>query len=107
MQLTLFIICNVWSLKEQQLSLIHISPTAFLDRDAVLLQEPVREIFKARCIVPVSYTHLDVYKRQEYLCVKNGDEQGFTADEFKTAQTEGWEKQYQYKVCLLYTSRCV
>jgi len=26
-------------------------PTAFLDRDAVLLQEPVREIFKARCIV--------------------------------------------------------
>ena len=56
------------------------------------------------------------YKTQkEYLCVKNGEEQGFTADEFKTAQTEGWEKQYQYKVgkkkvymtCLLYTSRCV
>ena len=39
------------------------------------------------------------YKTQkEYLCVKNGEEQGFTADEFKTAQTEGWEKQYQYKV---------
>lgn len=32
------------------------------------------------------------YKTQkEYLCVKNGEEQGFTADEFKTAQTEGWE----------------
>lgn len=39
------------------------------------------------------------YKTQkEYLCVKNGEEQGFTADEFKAAQTEGWEKQYQYKV---------
>ena len=39
------------------------------------------------------------YKTQkEYLCVRNGEEQGFTADEFKTAQTEGWEKQYQYKV---------
>lgn len=39
------------------------------------------------------------YKTQkEYLCVKNGEEQGFTADEFKVAQTEGWEKQYQYKV---------
>ena len=32
------------------------------------------------------------YKTQkEYLCVKNGEEQGFTADEFKAAQTEGWE----------------
>ena len=30
--------------------------------------------------------------------MKNGEEQGFTADEFKIAQTEGWEKQYQYKV---------
>ena len=39
------------------------------------------------------------YKTQkEYLCVKNGEEQGFTADEFKITQTEGWEKQYQYKV---------
>ena len=39
------------------------------------------------------------YKTQkEYLCVKNGEEQGFTADEFKIAQTDGWEKQYQYKV---------
>ncbi|MDE7245039.1 MAG: MobA/MobL family protein, partial [Oscillospiraceae bacterium] len=27
-----------------------------------------------------------------------GVEQGFTAAEFKTAQAEGWEKQYQYKV---------
>lgn len=39
------------------------------------------------------------YKTQkEYLCVKDGEEKGFTADEFKAAQTEGWEKQYRYKV---------
>lgn len=39
------------------------------------------------------------YKTEkEYLCVKDGDERGFTAAEFKTAQAEGWEKQYQYKV---------
>ena len=35
---------------------------------------------------------------KEYLCVKDGKEQGFTAAEFKTAQADGWEKQYQYKV---------
>ncbi|MCD7822406.1 MAG: MobA/MobL family protein [Oscillospiraceae bacterium] len=37
------------------------------------------------------------YKTQkEYLCVRNGEERGFTAAEFKTAQAEGWEKQYLY-----------
>lgn len=35
---------------------------------------------------------------KEYLCVKNGVEKGFTAAEFKVAQSDGWEKQYQYKV---------
>ena len=35
---------------------------------------------------------------KEYLCIRNGEERGFTAAEFKTAQEEGWEKQYQYKV---------
>jgi len=39
------------------------------------------------------------YKTEkEYLCVKNGEERGFTAAEFKTAQADGWEKLYQYKV---------
>ena len=33
-----------------------------------------------------------------YLCIKDGEERGFTAVEFKSAQAEGWEKQYQYKV---------
>ena len=39
------------------------------------------------------------YKTEkEYLCMKNGEERGFTAAEFKAAQNEGWEKQYPYKV---------
>ena len=39
------------------------------------------------------------YKTEkEYLCVRNGEEQGFTAAEFKVAQADGWEKQYSYKV---------
>ena len=39
------------------------------------------------------------YKTEkEYLCMKNGEERGFTAAEFKSAQNEGWEKQYPYKV---------
>ena len=39
------------------------------------------------------------YKTEkEYLCIKNGEERGFTASEFKTAQKQGWEKQYRYKV---------
>lgn len=36
------------------------------------------------------------YKTEkEYLCVKNGEERGFTAAEFNEAQADGWEKQYQ------------
>ena len=39
------------------------------------------------------------YKTEkEYLCAKDGEERGFTAAEFKSAQAEGWEKQYPYKV---------
>ena len=36
--------------------------------------------------------------QKEYLCKRGDDEQGFTADEFKAAQADGWEKQYQYFV---------
>ncbi len=34
---------------------------------------------------------------KEYLCVRNGEEKGFTAQEFLQAQREGWEKQYPYR----------
>ena len=37
------------------------------------------------------------YKTEkEYLYVRDGEERGFTAKEFKAAQAEGWEKQYRY-----------
>lgn len=35
---------------------------------------------------------------KEYLCIRDGEEQSFTAAEFKSAQSQGWEKQYQYKI---------
>lgn len=39
------------------------------------------------------------YKTEkEYLCMRNGEERGFAAAEFKSAQNDGWEKQYPYKV---------
>ena len=39
------------------------------------------------------------YKTEkEYLCVRDGEERGFTASEFKVAQIDGWEKQYHYYV---------
>lgn len=39
------------------------------------------------------------YKTEkEYLCVRDGEEKGFTAAEFKAVKNEGWEKQYPYIV---------
>lgn len=35
---------------------------------------------------------------KEYLCIRGGEEKGFTASEFLTAQKDGWEKQYRYLV---------
>ena len=35
---------------------------------------------------------------KEYLCIRDGEEQSFTAAEFKSARSQGWEKQYQYKI---------
>ena len=34
--------------------------------------------------------------KKEYLCIRDGEEKGFTAEEFKSARKEGWEKQYLY-----------
>ena len=42
--------------------------------------------------------HWQYKTEKEYLCMRNGEECGFTAAEFKPAQNEGWEKQYPYKV---------
>ena len=42
--------------------------------------------------------HWQYKTEKEYLCIRGGEERGFTASEYKVAQSEGWEKQYQYKV---------
>ena len=42
--------------------------------------------------------HWQYKTEKEYLCIRGGEERGFTASEYKAAQAEGWEKQYQYKV---------
>ena len=42
--------------------------------------------------------HWQYKTEKEYLCVKDGEERGFTAAEFKAVQADGWEKQYPYKV---------
>lgn len=36
--------------------------------------------------------------QKEYLCKRGDEEQGFTSGEFKAAQLDGWEKQYQYLI---------
>ena len=50
-----------------------------------------------RCWRAVSYTHLDVYKRQIYLRGNHDD----VLDRFIPIQFE------HFIICLLYTSRCV
>lgn len=35
--------------------------------------------------------------QKEYLCKRGEEERGFTADEFRVAKTQGWEKQYMYQ----------
>ncbi len=35
---------------------------------------------------------------KEYLCVRDGEERGFTAAEFRDAKLQGWEKQYPFFV---------
>lgn len=47
---------------------------------------------------PLNENGIWQYKTEkEYLCVRDGEERGFTAAEFKVAQSYGWEKQYQYR----------
>mgnify|MGYP002678372644 FL=1 len=36
--------------------------------------------------------------QKEYLCRRGEEERGFTADEFKAAKAQGWEKQYLYQL---------
>ena len=71
------------------------------------------------CVKAVSYTHLDVYKRQGLPLVKFTHNPGHedTPDDASYVQETGhpayraddalWLFPTVYKYCLLYTSRCV
>ena len=71
--------------------------------DAVI-HDPYPPEHNPHAHIPLTVRPLDEkgkwqYKTEkEYLCVKGGEEQCFIAAEFKQAQADGWEKQYQYKV---------
>ena len=72
------------------------------------LEQITEKIEKNNDLIPVSYTHLDVYKRQlhNYFFMKSVDmvrEGGLVA--FITSQ--GVLNAEQGRPCLLYTSRCV
>ena len=60
---------------------------------------------------PVSYTHLDVYKRQVYALAQqvDADEDGEDAQTQVAQQLRSLKgvKLGMYIACLLYTSRCV
>ena len=59
---------------------------------------------------PVSYTHLDVYKRQAYMSVMLfGKAEKVTDPEEASVTLQKLVEKYlpKYYSCLLYTSRCV
>ena len=59
---------------------------------------------------PVSYTHLDVYKRQGLIITGAPVEKmEFEEVEYWEELTEimEWSKHHVHSTCLLYTSRCV
>ena len=61
-------------------------------------------------LVPVSYTHLDVYKRQLYACNVGEDDlmEGIENNKYvPLVAARAKEEGARYIPCLLYTSRCV
>ena len=61
--------------------------------------------------IPVSYTHLDVYKRQHGMCVFSTGERAGYPMFYRNAEKKLAREQRKLsrceKGCLLYTSRCV
>lgn len=75
---------------------IHKDGTPMAKGEAVVRQNPhVHVLLTLRAIDPE--TGKWAAKTQaEYLCLKNGEEKPFAAEEYQTAREEGWEKQYLY-----------
>ncbi|MBP3805932.1 MAG: MobA/MobL family protein [Oribacterium sp.] len=74
-----------------------------IDKDG----NPTKDVSKMQFINP--HAHIMVTMRPmdekgkwltksktEYLCIRDGEEKGFTAQEFKEAKEDGWKKQYKY-----------
>ena len=76
--------------------------------DFIAAGEVTLDAVAARCADPVSYTHLDVYKRQHQIrahmasigCPILGDSKYGN-------NSANRELKLKYQACLLYTSRCV
>ena len=67
-----------------------------------ILDQKKKEAFRGTRIAPVSYTHLDVYKRQVIHRIGSGNERREKVK--KMLERVGLQPDYY---CLLYTSRCV
>ena len=92
----------------------------------LLRESNFQKFFHSSADVAVSYTHLDVYKRQEYLTAENEEltaqiaesradiqilkddkEQAIREKQEAEQRAEDAEKEVKSLDCLLYTSRCV
>ena len=76
-----------------------------IDSDGRITRDPDRMIFKnPHAHILLTLRPLDDHGRwepktkKEYVCIRNGVEQGFTSDEYnQAAKDQGWEKQYKYQ----------
>ena len=69
-------------------------------------------ILSGPCAIPVSYTHLDVYKRQVESFSETAKLYNWAYNNFSMRQVAATDELYRQPValskhCLLYTSRCV
>ena len=72
---------------------------------AINTDKQALQLCKAPTLMPVSYTHLDVYKRQFPVCVCGKVSKGSIVT--KKPILPGEEEMEENSRCLLYTSRCV
>ena len=71
----------------------------------VSIQEPIDSDKDGNSLTPVSYTHLDVYKRQVYVCTPNRSHSFITVDALHSGKHVMCEKPMAINyTCLLYTS---
>lgn len=74
-----------------------------IDRDGTVVKEREKMQFcNPHAHIMVTVRPMDEHGKWqkkteiEYLCMRNGEERGFTSEEYKQAKMQGWEKQYRY-----------